>query len=117
MVERDQLLKRKLPKSVRSAIDELKQALLEIYGERLSGIYLYGSYARGDFHPGSDIDIVVALKGTVTPGREIDRMSERVSDICLEHDVLIAIFPVPEDWLQIRQSPLFVNLRREGVAL
>jgi predicted nucleotidyltransferase len=111
------MAKRKLPQSVQSALEELKQALLAIYGERLSAIYLYGSYARGDFHPGSDVDILVALRGTVNLGLELDRMSEKVSEICLDHDVLIAIFPVPEDWLQIRESPLFVNLRKEGVAL
>jgi len=105
------------PKSIRLALKELKHLLSEIYGERLSGIYLYGSYARGDFHPGSDVDILVALKGIVNPSREIDRLSQEVSDICLEYDVLIALFPVPEDWLQERKSPLFENVRREGVAL
>ncbi len=43
------------PESIRLALKELKQLLMETYGERLSGIYLYGSYARGDFHPGSDV--------------------------------------------------------------
>jgi len=111
------MIRHKLPKSIRLALKELKQFLAQIYGERLSGIYLYGSYARGDFHPGSDLDILIALKGVVNPSREIDRLSERVSDICLEYDVLIATFPVPEDWLQARKSPLFENVRREGVAL
>ncbi len=105
------------PEPIRLALKELKQLLMETYGERLSGIYLYGSYARGDFHPGSDVDILVALKGTVNLSREIDRLSERVSDICLEYDVLIALFPVPEDWLEARKSPLFENVRREGLAL
>jgi uncharacterized protein len=106
-----------LPKSIQLALEELKQSLAEIYGDRLSGIYLYGSYARGDFHPESDLDILIALKGEVIPGRELDRLSERVSDICLAYDVLITIFPVPEEWLQVRKSPLFENVRREGVAL
>jgi predicted nucleotidyltransferase len=44
------------PKSTRLALKELKQLPSEIYGERLSGIYLYGSYARGDFHSRSDVD-------------------------------------------------------------
>jgi putative DNA methylase len=36
--------------SVRLALEELKGALVELYGERLEGFYLYGSYARGDFN-------------------------------------------------------------------
>ncbi len=106
-----------LPHPVKRALKELKQFLSEIYGDRLQGVYLYGSYARGDFHAGSDVDILLVLKGTVNPGQEISRLSLRVSDICLDHDVLIAVFPVPEEWLQSRKSPLFENVRREGVRL
>ena len=83
----------------------------------MSGVYLYGSYARGDFHPDSDLDILVALKGSVNPNRELGRLSATVSDICLEYEVLITVFPVPEDWLRVRKSPLFENVRREGVAI
>ena len=44
-----------LPQPVRLALDELKQALEQIHGPRLRGVYLYGSYARGDFHEGSGV--------------------------------------------------------------
>jgi len=40
-----------------------------------------------------------------------------VADICLDHNVLIATFPVPEEWLKQRKSPLFENVRREGIRL
>jgi predicted nucleotidyltransferase len=52
---------REIPQAVRLALKELQEYLAEIYGERLRGIYLYGSYARGDFHSGSDIDVLIAL--------------------------------------------------------
>jgi predicted nucleotidyltransferase len=38
-----------------------KEIMQELYGERLSKIILYGSYARGDFHEESDIDFLVVL--------------------------------------------------------
>ncbi len=95
----------------------MKRYLQEVYGERLRGVYLYGSYARGDFRPDSDIDVFIALDGEVSPGREIDRIGNRVADICLEHNVLIAAFPAPEAWLRERQSPLCENVRREGILL
>ncbi len=31
----------------------------KIYGESLKTVILYGSYARGDFRPDSDIDIMI----------------------------------------------------------
>lgn len=108
---------RRTPAAIKAALDELQQSLTKIYGERLCDIYLYGSYARGDYHPDSDVDVLIVLKGEVKPTREIDRISDRVADICLEHNVLIATFPVSEAWLKQRKSPLFENVRKEGVPL
>jgi predicted nucleotidyltransferase len=107
----------KIPESVQLALKELQGYLTRIYGERLRGIYLYGSYARGDFLPDSDIDVLIALEGQVNPSQEIDRISDGVADICLEYNVLIGTFPVPEVWLKERKSPLFENVRREGIRL
>jgi len=105
------------PGPITQALEELRQFLAELYGERLRGLYLYGSYARGDFRPDSDIDLLVVLEGEVNPGQEIDRISHRVADICLDHNVLIATLPVSEKWFQERKSPLFENVRREAIAL
>ena len=106
-----------LPTTVQRALTQVQRALTSIYGNRLSGIYLYGSYARGDFHDDSDIDLMIALKGEVNPGREVNRLSHALSDICLDYNLLIATYPVPEKWIAERQGPLFVNVRREGVRL
>ena len=108
---------RKIPRAVQLALKELQEYLAEIYGKRLRGIYLYGSYARGDFHPDSDVDVLIAREGMVNPSREIDQIGDGVADICLDHNVLIATFPVSEEWLKVRKSPLFENVRREGIRL
>ena len=106
-----------IPHDVSRALAELKHALHIIYGDRLQGVYLYGSYARGDFHAGSDVDVLVVLAGQVRPAQEIDRVNAAVSDIGLRYDLLIAIYPTSVDWLLERQSPFFKNVRREGVPL
>jgi predicted nucleotidyltransferase len=106
-----------LPPAVLRAVTELKQALQDFYGERLAGLYLYGSYARGDFRPDSDVDLLLLLHGEVNPCEEIDRLSPLVSEICLRHEVLLSVLPVPAAWLARRQSPLYVRVRQEGRAL
>jgi predicted nucleotidyltransferase len=106
-----------LPQAVEQGLEELKQALAGVYGERLKGVYLYGSYARGDSAADSDVDLLIALEGEVKPTREIDRLSTIVADICLRCDLLISVYPVPVEWLTGRESPLFENIRREGVRL
>ena len=107
----------KLPPDVEAALDELRAALTDLYGERLRGLYLYGSYARGDFTEDSDIDLLVAIEGDVQPTREMDRMGEAVSDICLRYSLLIATYPIPAHCLVERQIPFFANVRREAVLL
>lgn len=105
------------PPAVQQGLEELKRALAGVYGERLTGVYLYGSYARGDFAADSDVDLLVALQGEVRPTREMDRLSAIVSDICLRYDLLMSVYPVPAEWLAGRKSPLFENIRCEGVRL
>lgn len=106
-----------LPDAVKDALEELQKGLLTIYGPRLRGIYLYGSYARGDYKTDSDVDLILALDGMVNSCEEINRLSEIISDICLRYDVLLTIYPIPVIWLQMRKSPLFENIRREGIQL
>ncbi len=99
----------------RSALLELKQALHVMYRDRLQGLYLYGSCARGTAHQDSDVDILIVLEGAVKTGAEISRMNPIISDICLRHDLLISTFPVSTEWRQIHGNPFFENVRKEAV--
>lgn len=99
-------------------LKEFKQKTAELYGARLKKIVLYGSYARGqanDEH--SDIDLAVVLAGPVNPCEEIDRMADIFTDLNLEHNVLIAVYPVSESNFEKVNSPLLINVRREGIAV
>ena len=97
-------------------VKEFKRKIAKLYGQRLKKVVLYGSYARGqanDEH--SDIDLAVVLAGAVDPCEEIDRMADIFTDLNLEHNVLIAVYPVSEENYIEANSPLLLNLRREGV--
>ncbi len=106
-----------LPSHVSAALQEFKERILRLYGERLRGVYLYGSYARGDYHNGSDVDVAIVLAGEVDISAELDRVGPIASDISLRYDLLLSVLPIPEQWWAQRQSPLLLNLRKEGVAL
>ena len=43
--------------------EQMRECYFSIYGTNVVKIVLYGSYARGDFDEGSDIDIVAIVKG------------------------------------------------------
>ena len=99
-------------------LKEFKQKTAELYGVRLKKIVLYGSYARGqanDEH--SDIDLAVVLAGTVDPCEEIDRMADIFTDLNLEYNVLIAVYPVSESNFEKVESPLLINVHREGITV
>ena len=103
--------------SIQPILDELKAALSDLYGERLRGVYLYGSYARGTATDESDIDVLVVLDGEICPRREIFNMGQIVSDLCLEHDVLISTVPISAQEYQTKQTPFISNVSRDAVAL
>jgi predicted nucleotidyltransferase len=102
---------------VQDTLAVLKKELRALYGDKLQGLYLYGSHARGTAHEGSDIDVLLVLQGAVKPSEEINRISATVSDLCLQSDLLISIYPVSTTWFQTRQSPFFTNVRQEAIPL
>ena len=104
-----------MSEKVSTILKELRRRLEVLYGHRLVCMVLYGSQARGDTEPGSDIDVLVVLKGSVHPGEEIARTSQAVAELSLQHNEVIACLFVAEDRYEREQSPLLINVRREGV--
>lgn len=100
---------------IRQILSELRTRLESLYGERLEQVILFGSQARGDAVEGSDIDVMIVLKGDVNVGDEISRTSQICSDLSLAYDVALSrIFTSAERFAHER-SPLLVNVHREGV--
>ena len=99
---------------VRSALGELKAGLESIYAERLQGVYLYGSYARGDADDESDVDVLVVLDRCDRYAAEVGRTSELVSELSLKYDRSFSrVFVSEHDWSG-RESPFLLNVRDEA---
>ena len=101
--------------NVGAILQEFKIGAQRLYGTRLRGVILYGSWARGDAGGQSDIDILVVLDGQVTPGREVDRLMDVITDINLKYGVLVSVVPVSAEEYARVNSPLLLNVRREGI--
>ena len=106
-----------MSEKVRSIVKELRHRLEALYGPRLVRLVLYGSQARGDAEPGSDIDVLVVLQGPVAPGEEIARTSDIIASLSLAHGVVLSRAFVSSDRFEREQSPLLMNIRREGVTV
>ena len=95
---------------------ELNSKLRALYGERLNGVYLYGSYARGEAGQESDFDVLVVLDDFERYGDEIKRTSELSSSLSLRYGVSISkVFLRKRDWLSL-QTPFLANVREEAIS-
>lgn len=108
-------MEKKPPQELQDIVDRLKAGLEGVYEDRLRGVYLYGSYSRGDARAGSDIDVLIVLDRMDSSWDEIKRTSELRADLSLEHDVTLnTLFVAEEQWKRDDVSVLRA-VRREGI--
>jgi predicted nucleotidyltransferase len=99
-----------------SILQELSTALRMRYGDRYHGLLVYGSEARGEARPDSDVDLLLILRDVNRPSREIDRIADILADFNLRYGVLLSVLPVDENTLKTAEGPFWRNVRREGLA-
>lgn len=110
-------MKRKMSGKIKIILDEVKKYLEKIYGDKLKGIILYGSYARGDFTDGSDIDLIILLEDMEEPVAEREKYFNKIWELDLKYDTVISIIPFKEKDYRLRKLPVILNAKREGVFL
>ena len=101
---------------------EVKAALASAYGDRLAALYVFGSRARGDHGPDSDLDLAVILQNAPSSlTRADDALLEVTYPIEIDHGVHIQAWALAAD--EVGQpstefrSRLAETIRREGVLL
>lgn len=78
---------------------------------------LFGSRARGDAQPESDFDVLVVLRGPVDAGEEILRSGKVAASLSLQFNVVLSRVFISAERFFTEQSPLLLNIRREGIRI
>jgi predicted nucleotidyltransferase len=106
-----------IPEHLQPILAELKRGLEAIYGERLKAVVLFGSQARGDATPDSDVDVAVVLDDFESAGAERRRMDGLLWRLSLENNLVLMSLPLRETEWRRRGRQVLRNISREGVRL
>ncbi len=89
------------------------------FGSRLLELRLFGSYARGTAHEGSDVDVAVVLDRVESHAERVYPM-QLAGDLTIEHGLVIVPIVLSKqelEFLREREELLAENLDREGIAI
>ena len=99
-------------------LEEVYIACSSILKEHIKDVYLYGSYARGDYSKESDVDILVtaALDRSELSKFRYD-LASISSDLSLKHSVTVSLTVKPYDDFMLYSSalPFYSNVIKEGI--
>ena len=96
---------------------QIRDRLRAAYPERLAGLVLYGSTAREEASPESDIDLLVLLKGPVALGKELETIIEALYPLQLEVLRPLHALPVEAEVYEAGEYALYRNAQREGIRM
>jgi uncharacterized protein len=98
-------------------LNELKTNLAYLYGQKLYSLILFGSQARGEGNPDSDIDIMTVLEDPVDVAREIYKTSDIRCHFIDKYGELISIVPISKSEFMSSSISLVRVVKREGITL
>jgi predicted nucleotidyltransferase len=97
-------------------LQRVKSALRDAFGERLKGIILYGSEARGEADPDSDIDLLVLLESQESYWDDVRTAIDALYPLILENDGRpIDAHPVTVEEYEAQVWPLYQAVKEEGI--
>ena len=97
--------------------DRLVEELLDVLGEKVIRIVLYGSVARGTDTEESDVDVALLLAKSMDKYEE-DKLSEFTADMNLKYDRVFSIdieYRMFCKWETI--VPFYRKVKKEGIIL
>lgn len=99
----------------RTLIERMKGVLQPVFRERLKGVVLFGSEARGEAAPDSDIDLLILLQGPIDFGADLRASIHALYPLVLELERPIDSLPVDAAAYEADACSLFAHTKIEGI--
>lgn len=109
-----------MSRSMMTLMGQYVAQVQKIYGSHLRKVILYGSYARGDYRPDSDVDIMILLDMS---DLDLKAYSQRLSymtyDFNMDNDLDIKPIAKSEEHFEkwVVNYPFYANINKGGVIL
>ena len=100
--------------------NDVIKAYKHVYGNDLEAVYIYGSYARNEELPDSDIDYVALINRRHKDiKKSLYDLWDCTGEIDLAHDVVVSAMAVDfEDFMKNNGSyPYYVNVTKDGIKI
>jgi predicted nucleotidyltransferase len=99
-------------------LKELTGGILDILGEKVREIILYGSFARQTASEDSDVDVAVLIYEPINRKTE-DKLSDFIVDMNLKYNKVFSVMDIDcnhfDAWINF--IPFYQNVKKEGVSL
>lgn len=103
---------------IQQVANEYKTQLMNVYGNDLVELILFGSYARGDFHDESDVDFALVLRNPdMLPAVEIFKTSRISVQLELKYGLMLSTLPVSYEKKQAAMQGVYQDIRKEGIII
>ena len=109
-----------MPQTIHTLLIQYLSEIKKIYGAHLKSVILYGSYARGDYREGSDVDVMVLTSLTDEVIKPVEyKLYDVAFDFLMEYGVDISIIVKNEEHFKywLGALPFYDNVVKEGVVI
>jgi uncharacterized protein len=108
-----------IPLALRRPLEAFVDEVQQHFGNRLVEVRLFGSYARGEAHAESDVDIAIIVEDPLTHGERVWPMGLAGAFTLNYHLVISPIVLSKHEFtvMQRREEALALDLTKHGIVL